>query len=662
MRPSCATRACDSPGSAARDPLAARRTARTILAETKGPGIIQRLWFAPATLDQAASVEPIRGRLRIQLDHQSQPVLDVPLADLFAAQHPHFPGTLMRECGGCFIGYVPIPFRDGCLVTVEGKAALQYEISVLSVPSAEGLGAFPSQPTPEEANALQLARTLWQEPEALFENVPSFSAQRLRRALSLWKQLQEAEYPVEGSERSTQLFALPPGPRTIRSLDAIIDPKTTENWRKARLRLVWEADDVSQSAIDLPMGEFFAQAPRSLPYRALMAGANENVWSNRFPMPYRGRALLQIDADGPIKGAIRIRSVRGAEPGAGYFRAVGRDVTPTGPEQRVEWLNETGRGHLVGTFVTAKGRGDRASWLGQTLSLSADDRAPFPLGTDLAREFNGAWPEVKGGLDQARAFPLSGFPVYRREGESWSLAAYRWRLSDPVPFEHSIALRVEPAADGTTRVDKARAALFWYSERSGPVRARQVNRHFRRGVNDERGSSWDYASQLVARGEHSRSPSRRKSRACWTMPSGRRGIGKECHPETSVSSPTRDGPTSRRAPCSSSARKRCRTCSRWARMAGGFICRRTCARWPCRSPRVNPCACASLPGLRGELAELAERWELPLDDEALNDLLHVSRDPDDGWVADAPDVLAFARLVLAANEAVRRDCPLWVLG
>jgi len=75
-----------------------------------------------------------------------------------------------------------------------------------------------------------------------------------------------------------------------------------------------------------------------------------------------------------------------------------------------------------------------------------------------------------------------------------------------------------------------------------------------------------------------------------------------------------------------------------------------------------PLRCASLPGLRGELAELAACWELPLDDEGLLDLLHVHQDPDDGWVADTLEILTFARLALAANEAVRRDCPLWLLG
>ena len=79
-------------------------------------------------------------------------------------------------------------------------------------------------------------------------------------------------------------------------------------------------------------------------------------------------------------------------------------------------------------------------------------------------------------------------------------------------------------------------------------------------------------------------------------------------------------------------------------------------------PKGESLRCASLPGLRRELAELAERWELPLDDQALRDLIGVAQDPDDGWVADAPEVLTFARLALAANEAVRRDCPLWLLG
>lgn len=72
-----------------------------------------------------------------------------------------------------------------------------------------------------------------------------------------------------------------------------------------------------------------------------------------------------------------------------------------------------------------------------------------------------------------------------------------------------------------------------------------------------------------------------------------------------------------------------------------------------------PLRCASLPGLCRELAAIADLWDLPRDDSSLHAIL---REGEEGAVADAPEILAFARLALAANEAVRRDCPLWLVG
>ncbi len=79
-------------------------------------------------------------------------------------------------------------------------------------------------------------------------------------------------------------------------------------------------------------------------------------------------------------------------------------------------------------------------------------------------------------------------------------------------------------------------------------------------------------------------------------------------------------------------------------------------------PAGESLRCASLPGLRAELAELADRWGVSLDDASLHGLLHEPPEADDGPVADAPEVFGLARLALAANEAARRDCPLWLVG
>ncbi len=66
--------------------------------------------------------------------------------------------------------------------------------------------------------------------------------------------------------------------------------------------------------------------------------------------------------------------------------------------------------------------------------------------------------------------------------------------------------------------------------------------------------------------------------------------------------------------------------------------------------------CASLPGLRNELADLAARWGISLDEIDLRELLEPAAD-------DVPEVApSFARLALAANEAARRDCPLWLIA
>ena len=79
----------------------------------------------------------------------------------------------------------------------------------------------------------------------------------------------------------------------------------------------------------------------------------------------------------------------------------------------------------------------------------------------------------------------------------------------------------------------------------------------------------------------------------------------------------------------------------------------------------GPLRCASLHGLRAELGELAARWELSLDDQGLQDLLQVSRDPDDGWVADAPEILRLRPSRPGRQRGPSSRLPalgIWVIG
>ena len=106
----------------------------TVLAEADGPGILQRLWFG--------HLNDKGGRLKIYLDRQPRPVLDLPLADLFADKHPHFPRPLVGERPGGFVCYVPIAFRDGCKVVLDGTAPPPFQIDMLKLPGADGITTF----------------------------------------------------------------------------------------------------------------------------------------------------------------------------------------------------------------------------------------------------------------------------------------------------------------------------------------------------------------------------------------------------------------------------------------------------------------------------------------------------------------------------------------
>ena len=122
------------------------------------------------------------------------------------------------------------------------------------------------------------------------------------------------------------------------------------------------------------------------------------------------------------------------------------------------------------------------------------------------------------------------------------------------------------------------------------------------------------------------------------------------------------GRASAAQPSRRSAPRRFPTWRPWEKKGAACICPPSFRRSRFRFQRAERSDAPACSGLRHELAELAERWELPMDDEGLHELLRVATDPDDGWVAEPPEVMTFARLALAANEAMRRDCPLWLVG
>ena len=73
----------------------------------------------------------------------------------------------------------------------------------------------------------------------------------------------------------------------------------------------------------------------------------------------------------------------------------------------------------------------------------------------------------------------------------------------------------------------------------------------------------------------------------------------------------------------------------------------------------KPLCCAALPGLRRELNAIADALGVDPGDEEMERLAA----SEEGLAPFGPAATrAFARLTLAANQAARKDCPLWMVG
>jgi hypothetical protein len=366
-----------------------------VLAEVEGPGIIQCLALRP---DPGAEV-----RLRIEADGRDAPMLDVSLADMVGGQHPHFPFPLVGRGEAGAWSFVPIAFRSGCKVFATGLGRGPFAVSGVMLPSAEGVVSFAERTSPADRARLARAAGRWAHPGR--EDLPGAEV---------------ARYPVEALGRSTLVFELPAGPRTIRALEVVPTAATARAWAATRLRLVWDGDEDDPPGVDLPLGLACGRVEGSAPYRSLLTGQTDDGWYNRAPMPYRRQARLRLDAPGPIRGLIRVITVPEVDPDAGYFRASVEEVDESRP-----LLARWGRGHLAGLLAVADGR--------------TIPRAEAVLLDSLGR------PEVH---------PAHGLLRNVTEGESRRIAFYRWHVADPLPFisdEFPVGLA-------------GRVAIFWYSD------------------------------------------------------------------------------------------------------------------------------------------------------------------------------------------------------
>jgi hypothetical protein len=419
----------------------------SLLAEMEGAGCIQRIWFTYSG-GEPGLLGLKKEHIRIYLDGEKTPALDVPLEDLFTGKLEGFPRPLVNETQGGFYCYVPIPYRNGCKVWVDGTTVRFYQIGYRTFPSDKGVATFRYPPSDSQKKALDDAAKAW----SACGDVAILGAKNADKVVK--------SFDLKAGESLE--WTLPKGPRMVRAVYLEAKPDSLANVNDARIQLTW--DDATEAAVDLPVDYFFCQAKPPTTFKSLLVGDNGKAWYNFLPMPYRKSGKLTIKTAKPLAGTLTLLTAElpPKSDNLGYFHAAYNESLPTTTGKFHTYLDRKGKGHVVGVYLTTDGQSEPKLpiWLEGDEQFTCDGELRIH-GTGTEDGFNCGWYALAGRLDHPSAAPVSGFPVYRMEGEKNIATAFRWYVSDPVAYEKTMLFELEHG--GTNDVNaNYRTTTFYY--------------------------------------------------------------------------------------------------------------------------------------------------------------------------------------------------------
>ncbi|MBN1908378.1 MAG: DUF2961 domain-containing protein [Pirellulales bacterium] len=429
----------------------------SVLASMSGPGSIQRIWFTHSIGRRPGLLNLKKEHLKVYIDGQTKPVVDAPLEDILDGKLPRFPKPLVGQGQGGYYCYVPIPYRDGCKVVVEGTGVRFYQITYTEYPesAAKKISSFSMNLSPREKT--ELDGVVWQ-----WSNLGNVSA--LRRNKDFQRDFLmdlDVKDMKEGQPR-TIVQSLPGESRVVRAVLLEGDAKQLRKAAKASIQFRWNGAE--KPAIDLPMEMFFCQAQDAPSYRSLLTGVNDAGWYNFFPMPYQ-KGEVSITLDQPVKAKLRILTGSNLESiPQGCLHAQYNESLPTNPGVHHPFLRLEGQyGWYVGTYLVTEGKTKRKLplWLEGDERFTVDGQLDIH-GTGSEDYFNCGWYALRGRLNGPGAQPVHGFPVYRLVDDTNQASAFRWHVSDPVPFNKSIVAEIEHGANNKTPANY-RSVGFYYS-------------------------------------------------------------------------------------------------------------------------------------------------------------------------------------------------------
>src|SRR5262249_19695810 len=267
-----------------------------------------------------------------------------------------------------------------------------------------------------------------------------------------------------------------PGPGVVTHLWITIAANEYAWPRLLRLRVYY--DGSPEPSVDAPLGDFFGVGfgfERPVESSRIRASSDGHARNSYWPMPFRKSCRVTLTNEGRrrvdhLYFHVDWNKVPSLPPDTAYFHARYRQELPAPNDGKpYPFLEVKGRGFYVGTVLSVvQAEAGGLGGGGGHFYVGGEEEASVE-GTGAGGQVKRAW-----GLHVEEG-PYFGVPVAEGTGLGSRMTAYRWHLTDPVPFTKSLYFEIEHKgwtfnADGSVksafgeRTDLMSSVSYWYQE------------------------------------------------------------------------------------------------------------------------------------------------------------------------------------------------------
>lgn len=419
-----------------------------VLADLKGPGVVNRIW----------TPTPTRDTLLFYFDGEKKPRLKICFEDLFNGKVEPFVRPLCANEVGGFYCYFPFTYEKSLKIVFTGDLIQFHQIQYRNL-EGKSVETYTPEITEEIGGLVKDIVAKWSNlnPAAAdYATGLSADCQTDQKAFTLNPGEEFCFFNAENGGRILG-FEIDGG----NAFDGI--------YKDVVLTAKWDGEE--EYAINAPVADYFGYAFGQSAMRGILVGNAQGRNYSFLPAPFDSKAVMTLKYEkregvkqAPVQITTRVyhnENARIQEKEGKFYTCWRRDRNPAEGEHYT-FLSHKGKGHYVGTVHLAQGMVPQMTEFFEGDDSTYVDGKMRIHGTGSEDYFNGGWYALLDRWDRGASMPLHGALDYSLQMSR--TGGYRFYLSDKMTFNDELYLGIEHGPTGNRfPVDYASVAYF-YSE------------------------------------------------------------------------------------------------------------------------------------------------------------------------------------------------------